>query len=201
MGSNGNGSAPNGHGHSGDERGEPAKLPIDFLDEILARISNGATLRGVCRDLDAFGAPAASTVRSWVVAARPPGTAERYARARELQLEAWADEIHELATKPQIGEKTETDASGNVIKITTGDTVDRSRLAVDTRKWLMSKLAPKKYGDNVTIDPGGAGRRVVVTLAPSDQDRSTSADALRLMPERATNGNGNGNGYHGDGGS
>jgi hypothetical protein len=28
-----------------------------------------------------------------------------------------------------------------------GDQVDRSRLMMDARKWLVSKLAPKKYGD------------------------------------------------------
>jgi hypothetical protein len=37
-------------------------------------------------------------------------------------------------------------------KIVTGDTVDRSRLQVDARKWAASKLAPKKYGDALKLD-------------------------------------------------
>jgi hypothetical protein len=33
-----------------------------------------------------------------------------------------------------------------------GDMVDRSRLMIDARKWLASKLAPKKYGDKVSAE-------------------------------------------------
>jgi hypothetical protein len=36
-----------------------------------------------------------------------------------------------------------------------GDTVDRSRLMMDARKWLASKLAPKKYGDKVSAEVSG----------------------------------------------
>jgi len=33
--------------------------------------------------------------------------------------------------------------------------VDRSRLMIDARKWLASKLAPKKYGDKVSAELSG----------------------------------------------
>lgn len=90
--------------------------------------------------------------------------AKQYARAKELQLESWADRIRIESMKPQIGEKTETDASGAIVKITTGDTVERSRLSVDSMKWLLSKLAPKKYGDRVQQEITGAeGGPLVVT--------------------------------------
>lgn len=165
------------HAQNSPDGQEPSKkLPIDFLPEILELVAQGRTLRETTRELRDFGGPPESTVRSWVLFDDPPGTAAQYARARELQLEAWADEIHELSTKPQIGEKTETDASGAVIKITTGDTVERSRLAVDTRKWLMSKLAPKKYGEKVAIEATGP-RKVSVTLIPSDQGREIDSPA------------------------
>jgi hypothetical protein len=36
-----------------------------------------------------------------------------------------------------------------------GDQVDRSRLMMDARKWLASKLAPKKYGDKVAAELSG----------------------------------------------
>jgi hypothetical protein len=29
--------------------------------------------------------------------------------------------------------------------------VQKQRLQVDTRKWLLSKIAPRKYGDKVTL--------------------------------------------------
>lgn len=35
------------------------------------------------------------------------------------------------------------------------DNTDRSRLQLDTRKWLLSKLVPKKFGDKVDVNHGG----------------------------------------------
>ena len=79
--------------------------------------------------------------------------AERYARARELQCEAWADEIREESRKSRLGTKTVEKPDG--VEITTGDSVDRSRLAVDALKWTLAKLHPKKYGDKVTTEITG----------------------------------------------
>ena len=36
-----------------------------------------------------------------------------------------------------------------------GDQLDRSRLMVDARKWLASKLAPKKFGDKIDATLSG----------------------------------------------
>ena len=32
-----------------------------------------------------------------------------------------------------------------------GNTVQRARIQIDARKWLMSKMAPKKYGDKIQV--------------------------------------------------
>ena len=50
------------------------------------------------------------------------------------------------------------DRDGNVIGWrVNGEAVQRSKLRVDTRKWVASKLKPKKYGDKLTLD-GAVGR-------------------------------------------
>ena len=36
-----------------------------------------------------------------------------------------------------------------------GEHIQRSRLRVDTRKWYLSKLNPKKYGDKVDVTTKG----------------------------------------------
>jgi hypothetical protein len=38
--------------------------------------------------------------------------------------------------------------------------VQRSRLRVDTLKWIMGKLAPKKYGDKIEVEQTGKTRVV-----------------------------------------
>jgi hypothetical protein len=60
-----------------------------------------------------------------------------------------ADQIREIADTCRMGTKTTIKATGT--EVTTGDMVDRSRLQIDARKWLASKLAPKKYGDKLEL--------------------------------------------------
>lgn len=123
----------------------------DFDSEVLGRMAEGESLRAICAELKEFGCPAASSFHRRVL--EEPGFAERYARGRELQCEAWADEIREESRKCRIGEKTKETKDG--MEVTTGDNVDRSRLAVDALKWTLAKLHPKKYGDKVTAEITG----------------------------------------------
>jgi hypothetical protein len=74
-----------------------------------------------------------------------PGFRDKYACARELQADVWAEEIIEISD----------DNSRDVIVGEDGkprenyDNVQRSRLRVVTRKWAAAKAAPKKYGDRI----------------------------------------------------
>lgn len=82
---------------------------------------------------------------------------DRYTRAKQSGLEAMADEILEIAD--DTSGDTYEDGSG-AVKIAP-DVVDRARLRIDSRKWLLSKLAPKKYGDKVEL---GGNVGMTVTL-------------------------------------
>jgi hypothetical protein len=42
--------------------------------------------------------------------------------------------------------------------------INRSRLRVDTRKWYLSKLAPKRYGEKVDVNVGGQSENPVQTV-------------------------------------
>lgn len=68
---------------------------------------------------------------------------DQYARAREALVDWYADEIVRLAIEDAGSD------DDNPVR------VNRSRLRVDTLKWLMSKLHPKKYGDKVELEHGG----------------------------------------------
>jgi hypothetical protein len=89
----------------------------------------------------------------------------RYARAKSAQLEAIADEIVQLADESREGSKTRETKDGTFIE--TGDMVERTRLQIDTRKWLLSKLAPKKYGDRLELDHRGEG--FAITIKPPEK--------------------------------
>ena len=124
------------------------KLTHNVRTLILERIVEGRSLRSICGDKDIPITPAA--VRK--AAAKDEEFGTQYARARDLGLDAMLDEILEIAD----------DSSGDWVQVKNKDgsvewkfnheNVQRSRLRCDARKWYLSKLAPKKYGDRITQD-------------------------------------------------
>lgn len=119
-------------------------------DAICARLAQGESLNSICKDEDM---PAESTVRAWALD-DVGGFAAKYARAREIGYEVHADKIIDLADQCRIGVKRTTKASGEVEEVE-GDMVERSRLQIDARKWMLAKMLPKRYGDKLDLNHGG----------------------------------------------
>lgn len=128
-------------------RGRPSKFDQSIADQICAAVSEGETLRAVCRKLEIPH----STVLTWVVG-NHAGFYDQYTRAREAQLEAWADLIVAESEDSSKDTVTLTKRDGTEYDAPDHEWIARSRLRVDTYKWLMSKLGPKKYGDKVQTD-------------------------------------------------
>jgi hypothetical protein len=69
----------------------------------------------------------------------------------------------------------DTEMGEDGIERTNHEVVARARLRVDTRKWAMSKLAPKKYGDRITHggDPDAPiNHQVGITVTFHDPDKA-----------------------------
>jgi hypothetical protein len=115
--------------------------------EICERIAKGESMVSICAS---EGMPVQSVVYNWLSV--DSEFAERYARAREQQAEHYLDEI--IAISDDVTLDKIVDSEGN--ERTNNEAIQRSRLKVDTRKWAMSKLAPKKYGDKITQEHTGA---------------------------------------------
>ena len=115
------------------------------IDAILADITGGM---GTIRAVEAQGLHRMTFYRA-LDADR--ALCDRYTRAKDASLEAMADETLEIADTVA-GDTFEGD--DGIVRIAP-DVVARARLRVDTRKWLLSKLAPKKYGDKVDVQHAG----------------------------------------------
>jgi hypothetical protein len=124
------------------KRRKVIEITPDIVEIVLSRVSMGETLRSLAKELG-FDE---GTFRLRVV--KEPELRTRYKTSREMQAEAWSDQIIELADTVKIGQKTKQLADGG-IEISTGDMVERSRLQIDTRKWLMMRLHPAVYGEKV----------------------------------------------------
>lgn len=147
--------------------------------KICLMLSEGLTLRKICK---IEGMPALSTVMRWLGDDKNEAFREQYAQARESQREHWADEIIDIADDGS--NDTYIDEKGNTK--TDWDVVHRSRLRVDSRKWLLSKLEPKKYGDKVEAEePLNPGETKIIfrrgptrpsKLADSEKDESSGTE-------------------------
>lgn len=76
------------------------------------------------------------------------GMAERYARARASSMDAIADDAMQIADDPEIDP-------------------NHKRIMVDSRKWFLSKLAPKRYGDKLAVGGEDGPMEMVIRWASS----------------------------------
>lgn len=127
------------------ERGRPTKYTKAIADKICEQLANGMTLREVCRAEDM---PPEQTVRRWALEDRE-GFSAQYARAREIGYMVMADELLEISDDGR-NDWMERNGEDDRGWVANGEHMGRSRLRVDTRKWLLSKALPKLYGDKIT---------------------------------------------------
>ncbi len=101
--------------------------------EICGRLVAGETLKSICRHPSM---PRYRTVFAWID--RYPDFAEAYRRARCAAAEAIADEMLDIADGPGGRDGW-------------GDTVQRDRLRIDARKWLVTRFQPDRPDAGITV--------------------------------------------------
>lgn len=120
--------------------GRPTIYSEELTAEIIERMCEGESLRSICRD---DNMPAMSSVILWKT--KHPEFSIQYEAAMTSRAQHLFDELLEIAddsTRDKI-----VDENGN--ERTNTEVVGRSRLRVDARKWALSKMIPKLYGDKV----------------------------------------------------
>ena len=118
--------------------GRPTDYSIELADRICVELCEGKNLGQVCR-MD--GMPSPGTVYTWLQ--RHAEFAEKYAQARKIQAEVLVTQLLDLADEDVI----EGDRSDSA-------RVNQQRLKLDTRKWYVSKVLPKLYGERVEEERG-----------------------------------------------
>ena len=103
-------------------------IPQDMREAILREVMEGASLRQACVKLGA------TRSEVYVDLAEDQAFSDQYARATSIRADDQFDEMFEIA-----------DGAGDP---------QRDRLRVDTRKWALARMNPRKYGEKVQI--GGA---------------------------------------------
>ncbi len=127
--------------------GRPSEFTQEMADRICDQIATShASLRTVCKPEDM---PATVTILRWLRDFE--SFRIQYARAKAEQAALGVEEMYEISDDGT--NDFYTDEKGKV-KVD-HENIQRSRLRVDTRKWVASKLLPKLYGDKLDITSGG----------------------------------------------
>ena len=130
--------------------GRPTIYTKELADRICAGIAEGNSLKSVLAMSEDM--PSYSTVFEWLRTYND--FSDNYERSTRERTLAMGEEILDIAD----------DGSNDYMTITKGDNdynvedrevTNRSKLRVETRKWIMSKMLPKKYGDKLDVVSDG----------------------------------------------
>lgn len=139
--------------------GAPSIYTDELADKICEKISTSSIgMEHICKDIGI----GYTTVTAWISKAGHPFQ-EKYARAKLAQMSFLADEIVEIADDARNDYMTRQMGDGIEVEVPNMELINRSRLRVDTRKWLMSKIAPKVYGEALKLQ-GDAENPLISTV-------------------------------------
>lgn len=93
--------------------------------------------------------PSATTIFNWLLDKRHKDFLEQYETARNVQAEMMFEELLEIADDGSNDYIERETKDGDTYEVLNSEHVQRSRLRVDTRKWYLSKVLPKKFGDKI----------------------------------------------------
>lgn len=155
-------------------------LTQSIKDAILLRTAQGESMRALGRD------PALpSRDRMLKELVEDSRFAAQYAQAREAMYAGWADEILEIADDGTTDYITKLGRNGHEYEAVDQEHIQRSRLRVDSRKWLLSKLLPKTFGDRVEHEHGGEVAHRVDISGLSEREKMRRMALFMLEDQRA----------------
>lgn len=136
--------------------GRPTSFTPEIGTKICTRIAEGESVREICRD---DNMPCRRTVSYWLVRSAASDAPEeqkaflrQYDEATAIRAENMFDEMEEIADDGSNDYMTRVGKDGEGYEVTNHEHINRSKLRIDVRKWKLSKMFPKRFGDRVQQD-------------------------------------------------
>lgn len=146
--------------------------PTTYTDElaltICERIAEGESVRSIVRDETM---PSSSTIFRWLLDETKEEFWEQYEKARNIQAELMFEELLDIADDGTNDYMERENKDGSTYTVIDGEAIGRSRLRVDTRKWYLSKVLPKKFADKQNIDHTSDGKAINFVVDESTLQR------------------------------
>lgn len=141
--------------------GRPSEYSPELAAEIARRMSDGESVLEISKDP---AMPARSTIMLWRAQNRD-GFSDIYDKAVTARALHIAEELLDIADNGSNDWMQRNDPNNEGFAVN-GENISRSRLRVDTRKWLLSKLLPR-YADRVEFknaEPDAIPQSVIVEV-------------------------------------
>ena len=129
------------------KKGRPSEYTKEIGDRIFRELCQGDSLRTVCLADDM---PNRSTVFRWLADTDHP-FCDQYTRAREIQAEVMVDDIIDIADDSR-NDWIDKKVAGGEIRVVDPESLQRTKIRLDARKWAAGKIKPKKYGPRTQTD-------------------------------------------------
>jgi hypothetical protein len=135
-----------------------------IFKSIISEIEDGASLRTALKNNNNFSS---HTFNDWVNEDEEKG--KQYARAKEQRTDLIFEEILNIADS-QEGDVIHKDG----IDIVNHDVINRARLRIDARKWMLGKMDKNKYGDKIQTEHSGEITTNVISLGNGVKPNETN---------------------------
>ncbi len=185
------------------KRGGQTRYTKALGNRICKLLAGGKSLKKICaEDID----QGVGTVVGWALDKDHP-FADPYARARRVRAEKLVDEMIDISDDAI--NDTYEDENGNIK--TDNECLQRSKLRIETRKWLASKMMPSLYGEKIQVeqdiddkrqqtrerDKAASKKFLKLQAEVMEEEKQRHAGARTTRPKPATNGKNGSNGANG----
>jgi hypothetical protein len=150
--------------------GRPTKYTNKLADEICT-LRETMSLLQLCKRDDM---PVRSTIYLWLADEDKKDFSDKYAKAADTFSEKLFDELLDIADDGTNDYMEKERDDGSSFEVVNTEHIARSRLRVDTRKWYLSKVLPKKYGDK--LDLTSDGEKLPTPILSLDAIRGNHSD-------------------------
>lgn len=130
-----------------DGAGRPSIYSKELVAKICERIVVGDSIRTIsaCETM-----PCMATIFLWL--SKYPEFLEQYRVAKEQQANVFSEELIEIADDGRNDYYLKQTKDGDVFVALDAENINRSRLRINTRQWVMERMQPKVYGQKQTTE-------------------------------------------------
>lgn len=168
-------STSEGKSNEKNKGGKPKYWTDELIEvtfkKIIERICDGESVRSILDKSDRKKYPCNVTFLEWV--AGNEEFMKQYDKAMEIRADKMFDDLLIIADNQENDVTVKPDGTEYI----NHNVINRNKLQIDTRKWSLSRMNPKKYGDKQAVDVTTDGKSLNST---PDLSKLSNKEVIQL---------------------